>query len=97
VGVVNYNEPVTYQYVAILGETKRRTSSQTGTGSQKAKKHKIEYDVRWKEEFPWHVPVYSEDGNSESGVIGLLCSTSRLHGVKQRNRMGTWTDKPCTY
>ena len=65
--------------------------------SQKAKKHKIEYDVRWKEEFPWHVLVYSEDGNSESGVIGLLCSICRLHGAKQRNRIGTWTDKPCTY
>ena len=43
-------------------------SSQTRMGSQKAKKHKIEYDVRWKEEFPWHVPVYSEVGNSESSV-----------------------------
>ena len=50
-----------------------------------------------KAEFPWHVPVYNEEGNSESCVVGLLCSICQRHGTKQRNRAGTWTDKPCTY
>lgn len=55
----------------------------------KQAKHKIEYDVRWKEAFPWHVPVYSEECNSESGVTGLLCSICQRHGTKQRNHAGT--------
>lgn len=63
----------------------------------KKAKHKIEYDKRWKEEFPWHVPVYNEEGNSKSCVVGLLCSICQRHGTKQHNRAGTWTDKPCTY
>ena len=68
-----------------------------GSSDQPAKKskHRVEYDVRWKEEFPWHVPVYREDGNSESDVTGLLCSICKRHGTKQRNNAGTWTDKPC--
>ena len=70
-----------------------------GSCEQPAKKakHKIEYNVHWKVEFPWHVPVYSEEDNSESGVIGLLRSLCKRHGTKQCNRTGTWTDKPCTY
>ena len=63
----------------------------------KKPKHKVEYDMHWKMEFPWHVPVYCEEGNSENGVIGLLCSICRRHGTKQHNNVGTWTDKPCTY
>ena len=63
----------------------------------KKAKHKIEHDKRWKEEFLWHVPVYNEEGNSESCVVGLLCSICQRHGTKQRNRAGTWTDKPYTY
>ena len=56
------------------------------TCDQLAKKarHKIEYDKHWKE-FPWHVPVYNEEGNSESCVVGLLCSICQRHGRKQRN------------
>ena len=69
-------------------------SSETGT---KKSKHKIEYDAHWKEEFPWHVFVYAEEGNAESSVLGLLCSLCQRHGTKQCNRTGTWTDKPCTY
>ena len=69
-------------------------SSETGT---KKSKHKIEYDAHWKEEFPWHVPVYAEEGNAESCVLGLLCSLCQRHGTKQRSRTGTWTNKPCTY
>ena len=68
------------------------------TCDQLAKKarHKIEYDKRWKE-FPWHVPVYNEEGNSESCMVGLLCSICQRHDTKQRNRAGTCTDQPCTY
>ena len=67
-----------------------------GSSGLTAKKHKIEYDLHWKE-FPWHIPVYREDGNLESGVIGLLCSICQRHGWKQHNLVGIGTDKPCTY
>ena len=74
----------------------KHTSRRMSDHPAKKAKHKVEYDVRWEEEFPWHVPVYSEEGNSESGVIGLS-SICQHHGTKQRNNVGTWTDKPCTY
>ena len=76
---------------------KRTRCDSTCDQPAKKAKHKIEYDKRWKEEFPWHVPVYNEEGNSESCVVGLLCSICQRHSTKQRNRAGTWTDKPCTY
>lgn len=54
------------------------------------KKHKKECNLSWNREFPWHVPLYTEDGS-------LLCSICQCHGLKQRNRVGTSTEKPCTY
>ena len=70
-----------------------------GSNNQPAKKskHKVEYDVRWKEEFPRHIPVHCEEGNSASEVTGLLCSICQCHGTKQRNNAGTWTEKPCAH
>ena len=70
-----------------------------GSSNQPAKKskHKVEYDVHWKEEFPWHVPVHRKEGNSASDVTDLFCSICQCHGTKQRNNTGTWIDKPCTY
>ena len=76
---------------------KRTRCDSTCDQPAKKAKHKIEYDKHWREEFPWHVPVYIEEGNSESCVVGLLCSICQRHGTKQRNRAGIWTDKPCTY
>ena len=61
----------------------------------KKSKHKLGYNITWKDEFPWHFPVYVEEGNAESGVSGLLCSIRQRHGTKQRNSAGTWTEKPC--
>lgn len=74
----------------------KRSSLGSGKGPAKKAKHKNEYDVHWKDQFPWHIPVYSEEGNSESSVVGLLCSICKHHGTKQRNHVGTWTDNPCT-
>lgn len=34
--------------------------------------------------------------NNESTVIGILCSVCKHHQVKQCNKSGTWTEKPCT-
>ena len=66
-------------------------------GPSKKSKHRVEYDHHWLEEFSWHTPVYSEEGNADSLLVGLLCSLCTRHGTKQRNNSGTWTSKPCTY
>ena len=61
-------------------------------------KHRVGYRNSWQTEFPWHVPVYDTD-NSETDdghVVGLLCSLCKKHHTKQRNSVGTWTDKPCS-
>ena len=63
----------------------------------KRTKHKLGYSASWKDEFPWHFPVYAQEGDAESGVSGLMCTICQRHGAKQRNSAGTWTDKPCTY
>ena len=62
----------------------------TGIGScDHVGKHKIEYDVHWKEEFPWY--AYS-CVLWRSGVAGLLCSVCQQNGTKQCNCAGTWTE-----
>jgi len=38
----------------------------------KKSKHKLGYNITWMDEFPWHFPVYVENGNAESDVSGLL-------------------------
>ena len=38
---------------------KRMKRASHGSAVKKAK-HKVEYDTRWKEEFPWHVPVWCD-------------------------------------
>ena len=63
------------------------TDSATSTN-----KHKVGYSISWKEDFPWHIPVYDRAGST---VTGLLCSLCKQHNTKQRNSVGTWTDKPC--
>ena len=63
-------------------------------------KHKEGYSASWKKDFPWHIPVYtsgSADSETSPGnVVGLLCSLCKHHQTKQRNNVGTWTEKPCT-
>ena len=73
----------------------KRSSREPCDPATNKSKHKLEYDVCWKEEFPLHLPVYREESNSESDVKGLLCSVCQCHGTKQHNRSGTWTDIPC--
>ena len=42
-----------------------------------------------------YASVESESG-STSIVHGIVCSLCQCHRTKQRNGIGTWTDKPCT-
>ena len=35
-------------------------------------------------------------GSDETTVIGILCALCKQHNVQQRNKSGTWTEKPCT-
>ena len=74
------------------GEKMKCASRGSGCPLPKKSKHKLGYNVTWKDEFPWHFPVYVEEGNAESGVSGLLCSICQRHGTKQRNSAGTWTE-----
>ena len=57
-----------------------------------ANKHKVGYNVSWKDDFLWHIPVYDGTGST---VTGLLCSLCKRHHTKQRNSVGTWMEKPC--
>ena len=51
----------------------------------------------WKVEFPWIKPVYGNGASGSSGTVeGILCSLCQCHQRKQRNGIGTWTEKPCT-
>ena len=63
------------------------TDSATSTN-----KHKVGYSISWKEDFPWHIPVYDRAGST---VTGLLCFLCKQHNTKQRNSVGTQTHKPC--
>ena len=56
-------------------------------------KHRVGYDSSWQKEYPWHIPVY---GSDETTVIGVLYALCKQHNVQQRNKSGTWTEKPCT-
>ena len=62
----------------------------------KKDKHRLGYDSTWLTDYPWHVPVYENDEDDESTVIGVLCLLCKQHKVKQRNKSETWTEKPCT-
>ena len=65
----------------------KRCLSDTVPVLAKKSKHKLGYNYDWKEEFPWHGPVYAED---YSAVIkGSLCSL--CHNTSQRNSSGMWT------
>ena len=74
----------------------KRASCEQRIPPTKKSKRKVEYDIRWKTELPWHRHVYAEDSNTESGVTGLFCSLCQHHGTTQWNSCGTWTSKPCT-
>ena len=80
----------------IIGKKIKHASCELFDLATKKSDHKLEYDVCWKEEFPWHPPVYREEGISESSVTGLLCSVCQCCGTKRHNHSGTWTDKVCT-
>ena len=71
----------------------RKRPCSSSDSARAVKKHKVGYSASWKEEFPWHVPVYDSAGST---VAGLLCSLCKQHNMKQRNNVGTWTDKPCS-
>ena len=60
------------------------------------KKHKTGYNPSWKREFPWIKLVYGDVGASSGIVTGIMCSLCQRHSIKQRNGVGTWTEKPCT-
>ena len=60
------------------------------------KKHKTGYNPLWKREFPWIKLVYGDEGTSSGIVTGIMCSLCQRHSTKQRNGVGTWTEKPCT-
>ena len=62
---------------------KRCVSTGSCNPETKEGEHKIEYDVHWKDVFPWHIPVYAEEGNSKSEVVGLPCSLCKRHGTTQ--------------
>ena len=74
----------------MAGRKRPRSSSDSVTATNK---HKVGYCASWKEEFPWHVPVYDSAGST---VTGLLCSLCKQRNTKQQNNVGIWTDKPCS-
>lgn len=74
----------------------KRTSNGSSDQPAKKSKHGEEYDVRWKEEFPWHVPVYSKEGNTESDMTGLLCSVCQSQNNVTMRALGQ-TTKIATY
>ena len=74
---------------SMAGKRRPRWSSACSTATSK---HMVGYNASWKEDFPWHIPVYDAAGST---VTGLLCSLCKQHQTKQRNSAGTWTKKPC--
>ena len=62
----------------MAGRKMPRSSSDSSTDL--TNKHKVGYSASWKEDFPWHVPVYDSAG---SMVTGLLCSLCKQHNTKQ--------------
>ena len=77
--------------LSMAGRKRPRSSSDSSTDS--TNKHKVGYSASWKDDFPWHVPVHDSTGST---VTGLLCSLCKQHNMKQRNGVGTWTEKPCS-
>jgi len=81
--------------------TRKRPSPSTSSSvdvSVKKAKHRLGYDSCWQTDYPWHIPVYDndDDDDDEKTVIGVLCALCKHYSVKQRNKSGTWTEKPCT-
>ena len=74
---------------SMAGKRLPRLSSACSTATSK---HKIGYNASWREDFPWHIPVYDAAGST---VTGLLCFLCKQHQTKQRNSAGTWTEKTC--
>ena len=80
----------------MASSSRKRPRSDSPSSISSKSRHKIGYNPNWKTDFPWHIPVYgSSSSDSDGSVVGLLCSTCKLHRTKQRNNAGNWTDLPC--
>ena len=80
----------------VMASSRKRARS---SGAISVNKHRVGYNPSWSDDYPWHLPVYdvdSEGSESPGTVVGLLCSLCKRHQMKQRNNVGTWTEKPCS-
>ena len=69
--------------------TRKRDRSSLETSAAKCK---VGYCATWKQDFTWHEPVNAAAGT----VVAVLCSLCKRHHRRQRNKVGTWSEKPCT-
>ena len=87
--------PAVVYKIEMASSSRKRPRSDSPSSISSKSRHKIGYNPTWKTDFPWHIPVYgSSDSDSDGSVVGLLCSTCKLHRTKQRNNAGNWTDLP---
>ena len=88
--------PAVVYKIEMASSSRKRPRSDSPSSISSKSRHKIGYNPNWKTDFPWHIQVYGSSGSdSDSSVVGLLCSTCKLHRTKQRNHAGNWTDLPC--
>ena len=81
-----------------MSKRQRRDSCSSASGSssssdryKRTSKHLEDYNLDWKEQYAWLLPVVDRD--APGTICGLLCELCQRYKIVKRSGAGTWSER----